>query len=310
MQFSPGKRGRDLGKIASSIRFSLARSEFELNERFSGLERLLFYKPDLVTKEIHFDFYFPFEELLRSIEASIRDVISRHLEYLVTGKGKSCLKDDGTFRWHARRLILKPLRYLPPPSYRRIKKRMKYVAVDLIALQEDRIRIEKITRALFDKGYIISLEQIPYYKTVAFYDLLNHYLDRKYAEDFVQAVLQDMNVIKIQYCGQAPAANAVQPIAQEKRMARIRKMLSQSLNDCVQKLANEKKRDFVQELLNRGIDDANGRKAVRELARLLDQMPFDEAKEKVLSMDFMKRLPDKILSDQYEIGPDGILRKK
>ncbi len=310
MPLLPGKKRRDLEKIASSIRFSLSRSEFELTERFAGLEKLLFYHPDLATKELHFDFYFPIEELLRSIEDSVRTVIARHLEYLVTGKGKSYLRTGGTPRWHARRLILKPLRHLPPPSYGRIKKRLRYIAVDLLALQDDRIRLEKITRALFDKGYIISREPIPYYKTVDFYELLNMYVNRKFAEDFVQAVLVDLKVIRMHFNRQPQAGHSLRPIAQEKRIARVRKVLSQCLNDFAQKLANEKKRNFVQELLDRDIDETSGRRAVRELARLLERMPFEEAKEIVFAMEFMKKLPDKMLSDQYEIGPGGILRKK
>ena len=296
---------RRLSKIASAINFSLTRNEFELSSRYKGLENLLFYKPDLIAKEIMFNFYFPVDQLFVSIEKSIREVLGFHLGYMITGKGRSWLKNDGHLARNARKIILKPLGYLPPPFYRRVRERLRYLSADMRLLQDDKNRLELIARSLFDKGCIISDQTIPYYKTITFKNLFTIYLERRFTENFVQAVLVDMNILKLSYKGDSTQLE-YRPISQEKKSALLRKELFVHMNDFAQRLANDKKQDFIQEIVGRGIDGRTGRRAIEDLAELLHRYPYNEAKEKVLQLSYIVEFTDRILSDKYEIGPEGI----
>lgn len=305
MDFPWENKRRRLMRIASEISFSLTRNEFELSSRYKGLENLFFHKPDLVTKEIMFNFYFPIDKLFVSIEKSVREIIGFHLGYLTTGKGRSWVRKDGYLSRNARKMILKPLKYLPPPFYRRVRRRLHYLKIDMRLLQDDKNRLELITRSLFDKGCIISDQKIPYYKTIEFKDLLNTYLERRFTENFVQAVLIDLNILKLSFKGDT-APSELRPISQEKKSALVRKELFVHLNDFAQRLANEKKHDFVQEIISRGIDGQTGKRAIEDLAELLHRYPYKEAKEKVLQLNYIKEHSDRMLSDKYEIGPGGI----
>lgn len=308
MILSWGYHHRQLSKIVQGIKFNLSRSEFDLSTRYNVLEKLLYYNPDIITKEILYGFYFPFEELVKSIESTLREIIALQLEHLVNKTGKPVINSDGYLYHRARKLILKKLDFLPPPFYRRIKRRIHYLQIDKHTLQDDYLRLEQIISALSDKGYVISQNPKPFYHHIDFQEVLSRYCDRRYTDNFVQSILRDMNVLKMTFQA-GSSTESIRPISQEKRIAQLRKMLFIYIHKHAERLALEKKHEFIGELLRRDVDEHMGKHAIDELAELLNTIPFHEAKERVLAQEYLKILPDKLLSNRYEIGPEGLKLK-
>ena len=142
---------------------SLSRSEIELKRRKNEIENLLFYKPDLITREILNDFYGSANELLNCINERLLVTVEKYLESRLNHKKNSFVKRSGKLTGRSIRYLTNDQNFLPKPFLIRIKKRLRYIRIDMCTVQEDFIKLQTIKQLLKEKGYIIQNEPNPYY---------------------------------------------------------------------------------------------------------------------------------------------------
>jgi len=293
--------------LGRQVGASLNCSEAEMKRRMKALENLVFYKPDILTREILNNFYDSSDQLLACINESLSVIVRQYIEARLFKRKNYYVRRRGRITRYSLECLVSGLNFLPGPFFARINRRLLYVHVDMRELQDDFIKLQEIIRVLKMKGFVIQSEPSPFYRNIAFHDIFELFVESKYSINYIQEILEKLSVVTYQYSPSDSTAREFSSIFDEKRTALFKKSLFPYLKQRIPSLDNKFQRDFIESLVALNLTEDNGKKAVKELEEQLKKYSYHKAKLNVVEMLCGKEQEKLEISNKLQIGPQGLM---
>ncbi|MFC1558132.1 hypothetical protein ACFL40_02125 [candidate division KSB1 bacterium] len=277
--FKSDKR-KKLEEISSNINLNLSQKELDQTLLKKNIEELILYESDNITKELTSSIYFHFESFIDIIEDRLQAIAKEHLISRLSNKRQTLIKVTGKLSKKGRKSVLSGFSFLPSPFLKKLNNRFKFLYYNQRSLQEDYIKLSKIISAMTEKGYIASVKDSIYYQCIDFRKVLEEYLNNKYNENYLQIILEKLNVLNLNYNKNKQSSKKIEPISNEKEKAHLKKELIYYINNLNTKLSTEKRNDFVNTIIDKKFELIEAKKMIFKLSVLLKKYDYEHAKLK------------------------------
>ena len=277
--FKSDKR-KKIEEISSNINLNLSQKELDQTLLKKNIEELILYEPDNITKELTSNIYFHFESFIDIIDERLQSIAKECLISRLSNKRQTLVKSTGKLSRKGRKFVLSGLSFLPSPFLKKLNNRLKFLYYNQRSLQEDYIRLSKIISAMKEKGYIASIKDTTYYQCIDFRKVLEEYLNNKYSENYLQIILEKLNVLNLNYNKNKQSPKKIEPISKEKEKAHLKKELIYYINNLSTELSPEKRNDFVNTIIDKEFELIEAKKMILKLSVLLKKYDYERAKSK------------------------------
>jgi hypothetical protein len=297
---------RTLRRLGRRVPLDLSSATHEVAQRRRRLEQLILHHRNKLVKEFMSGGYFETDELADRLDRFLQRIMHTWLQARLSNQRCTLVSRGGRITFQGRRLFLQAFEGLPTPLIKRVRKRLKYLNFNNSTMSQDYIRLEQVVSALRDKGCYCTGESRPYARDIPFEQVIHTYIQYRNDGDFVQRILQALDVIHI-HKGPASTAEPVQPISDTKEISKRKNRYYDLLNRFAQTLNPEERRQVVQDLLNWGANDTIARDMIIQLARLTRTMVFKDSWLYIQGQKSATTQSHSPLPDGLQVGPEGLM---